>query len=196
MKILVIDNSRFNHESARATLKGHDLTIISSFDEAMDIMRKKVDADNVQRLLIDAGFAEKPDYSDREWSAYWQALRESETKSVIPFEFEVVLTDMMMPVSMKTIGPGVYRPGEEVPYGFVIALKAASLGAKFVAMVTDGNHHEDAMIAAIECLNPSYFANGEISSFTINGAKAVFVQAPLCGDRRKDWGKVLADLIS
>jgi CheY-like chemotaxis protein len=196
MKILVIDDKELHRNSAEKTLTSHEVTIVSSFDEAMDLMAKKIDIQNVQQLLAEGGFAEKPEPTDKErWSAYWKAVNDAEKKSIIPFPFEVVLTDMMMPMSRSTLAPGIFNPREQVPYGFVIALKAAGCGAKFVAMVTDVNHHKGAMSAAIDHLGSAYYHEGRIKTFTVNDAKVAFIHAPFCKDREsKDWGQVLADL--
>ena len=194
MKILVIEDKEIHQRSAEETLSDHEVTIVESFDEAMNLM-----------------------------------------KEMEAFPFEAVLTDMMMPMSDKTLGPGVYKHGEQVPYGFIIALRAALCGAKYVAMVTDANHHQGAMSAALDQLGPMYYQWPHASEyedyrpkmFNINGAKVVFVHTPFivrqkdevceqceagvkmsqdsCGrcdgtghegeqTELKDWGKVLADL--
>lgn len=129
------------------------------------------------------------------------------------FPFEVVLTDMMMPMSKETLVPEAFKPDEQVPYGFIVALKASLCGAKFVAMITDSNHHKGAMSAALDYLGPSYYEwihGAEFGGsyrphvFEINGARVVFMHAPFLGKpefapRRgtvKDWGRILADLTS
>jgi CheY-like chemotaxis protein len=95
--------------------------------------------------------------------------------------FEVVLTDMMMPMSRKTLARDLYDPEVQVPYGFVIALRAALCGAKFVAMLTDTNHHKSAISAALDHIGgASYHAFKP--NFEINGAKAMFVHTPFVKD--------------
>jgi len=93
------------------------------------------------------------------------------------FPYEVVLTDMMMPMCQSVLTQN-FNPVEQVPYGFVIALKATLCGAKFVAMVTDTNHHKGAMSAALDSLGDSYYRDCFKPNFTINGAKVMFVHAP------------------
>jgi len=136
------------------------------------------------------------------------------------FDFEVVLVDMMMPMSKETLVPEAFNADGQVPYGFVLALMAAHRGAKYVAMVTDTNHHEGAMSAALDNLCPSYYDDLSakyVTLFTIEGAKVVFVHAPFvyrkgskapfehqmeccsmegCSEEGKDWGRVLKDLIT
>lgn len=213
MNILVIEDKEIHRQSAKETLSGHNVTIVDSFDKAMALMDPQTDEDNVQRLLVEAGFPTEPEFEDKDrWRAFWNARDEARAKSRIPFPFEVVLTDMMLPMSKKTLTPDAFNPNEQVPYGFIIALKATLCGAKFVAMVTDTNHHKGALSAALDNLGPSYWhtnsmARGEglPKRFIINGAQAIFVHSPfvgkiICGDDPhtgpKDWGKVLAHLVT
>lgn len=119
--------------------------------------------------------------------------------------YEVVLSDLMMPMSKETIIPGVYKNGELVPYGFILALRASAAGAKYVAVVTDTNHHNSAVSAAIdhaggfkengdEAWNCGWEDGAIAPRFTINGAKAFFIHAPVTQDGAKDWGKVFSAL--
>lgn len=182
MRILVIEDKELHRKAAETTLSGHEVTIIKSFDEAMKLMEQEIDKENVQRLLAEAGFLTKPDSNDRErWNAYLETRDEANAKSVIPFPFDVVMTDMMMPMSMRTLAPGIFNSGEQVPYGFIITLKATMCGAKFVAMVTDTNHHQGAMSAAIDHLSEAYYQDGFSPNFVVNGAKVMFVHAPFVG---------------
>ncbi|MDO8624644.1 MAG: hypothetical protein Q7R47_01070 [Candidatus Diapherotrites archaeon] len=179
MRILVIEDKKIHRESAEETLTGHEVTIVASFDEAMDLMEQKIDEGNAQRLLGEAGFSTRPDReNDEQWSAYWKVRGEAMAKSVIPFPFDVVLTDMMMPMSRKTLGDGVFNAREQVPYGFIIALRATLCGTKFVAMITDTNHHKGAMSAAIDHLGDAYYHAGFKPNFVINGARVMFVHTP------------------
>lgn len=194
MRILVIEDKALHHSSAIETLSGHDVTIISSFDEGIGLLTAKIDEENVARLLTEAGFPTEPDRKsvpekdwDKVWKAYWNARQEAQAKSVIPLPFEAVLVDMMMPMSFEKLGPSaVCTRGEQVPYGFVLALKAAERGAKFVAMVTDTNHHNSPMSAALDYLGDAYYRDGFKPNFEINGARVMFVHAPFVEDVVKD----------
>jgi CheY-like chemotaxis protein len=215
MKILVVEDKEKHRKSAEETLAGHEVTIVGSFNEAMNLLKRKIDNENVKRLLLEAGHPTKnPYYEDgAKQKIYEEALFEAKEKSTIPFPFTVVLTDMMMPMSRETLAPGVYKPDELVPYGFIIALMAARAGAKFVAVVTDTNHHESAISAATDYLAPSYYrwwhnlhaeeAGDAPKTFNINDARVVYVHAPFIDEKRanwsdevyaKDWARVLADL--
>ena len=197
MRILVIEDSPDHIESAKRTLEGHELTIVSYFDEAMELM--------------------KPD------------------------EFDAVLTDMMLPMSNK-LDKNYYKTTDPVSCGFIIALRATLCGAKYIGMLTDINHHKGAMAAALDYLDNHLMylntstCNSVRPNFIINGAKVMFVHAPMtkkvtvreclcikgiqsqryfdqdgnctmCNGtgqhdvedeqvRVKNWGKVLADLVA
>lgn len=149
MKVLVIEDKLMHQQSAMETLVGHDLTIASSYDEAIKIM------------------------------------------SGDEFPYEVVLTDMMMPMSRQTLAPDAFNSREQVPYGFVLALMASQRGARFVAMVTDTNHHQGAMSAALDHLGSAYYHEGFNPNFVINGAHAMFIHTPFY---RKVLGKKTCDV--
>ena len=202
MRILVIEDKELHRQAAKQTISGHKLTIVKSFDKAMELMEETIDKNEFQRLMTKAGFKEKPSLENEElWNKYWDEWDKAKKESMSPFPFEVVLTDMMMPMSLQTLSPEVFRLNEQVPYGFIIALQAAYRGAKYVAMVTDTNHHQGAMSAAIDHLSGAYYQEGFRPNFEINGAKVSFVHAPFCavgdtGEKGKDWGQVFKDLIS
>jgi len=187
MKILVVEDKEMHRQSARETLAGHEVTIHSSFDQAIDAMKVEIDEENVQKVLTEAGFSRKPEQEDTQEyrKAYWKAHSEAEKASVIPFPFETVLVDMMMPMSRRTLASDAYNWGEEVPYGFVLALRAALRGARFIAVVTDTNHHKGAMSAALDHLGFAYYRSMR-PNFTINGAKCLFIHTPFVKDLVKD----------
>ncbi|MCX6766956.1 MAG: hypothetical protein NT170_04260 [Candidatus Moranbacteria bacterium] len=204
MKILVIEDKARHRKSAEKTLAGHDVTITESFDEAMRLLAIRPDEEKVKLFLREAGFPEPHELKDKDQdrrTAYWTAYHRAEYKFLAPIPFEVVLTDMMMPMSQsRVLRLEFYNPIKQVPYGFIITLKAALLGAKFVAMVTDTNHHAEAMSAALDHIDAYYgTATGLNPVFTINGARVAFVHAVFCKaegewESCKDWGKILADL--
>lgn len=201
MRILVIDDKQIHRDSAIETLKGHEVTIAPSYDEAMKLMRPAYDKAIEEQHLRDAGITKgNPVYENTEagkerWASYWDARERAHNAAEIPFQFDVVLTDMMMPMGDWETLRGACDPSQQVPYGFVLALRAAKRGAKFVAMVTDTNHHKGAMSAAIDHIGAPYYSGRE-DDFQINGAKVRFVHAPFCEDKiSKNWGLVLADLM-
>lgn len=145
MKVLVIEDSENHQDSARQTLGDeHDLTIMTSFDEAIDAMVAPYDKEPEEVL----------------------------------FPYDAVLVDLKMPMSSNTLAPEAYQPSKLVPYGFVLALKAAERGADYVAVVTDTNHHQGAMSAALDHLGDAYYREGFEPNFEINGATCMFVHTP------------------
>ena len=107
-------------------------------------------------------------------------------------EFEVVLSDLYMPMSQTaSLGTSAYKPWELVPYGLLLSIEAAKCGAKFVAVATDLNHHADPIAAAFD-----HFSR---QSFSVEGAKVAFMHAPMIqldGELVKDWQAVLLQLTS
>lgn len=161
MRILVIEDSVKHQDAARETMLDHELTIASTYDEAVELLTEYGPED---RELIRR-----------------HSLPKGET---IPLPFDVVLIDMMMPMGgRETLAPGIYHPTDQVPYGFVLALRAAARGAKYVAMVTDTNHHQSAMSAALDLISGAYYREGCRPNFEINGAKVMFVHAPFLEDK-------------
>lgn len=115
--------------------------------------------------------------------------------------FDVVLTDMKLPMSDVNLTPEAFNPGELVSYGYVLALVAAKGGAEYVGVVTDTNHHDGAMSASLDLIDPRTKTRtweGE-PNLSINGATTLFVHAPLSrnedDDLVKDWAKVLGWLV-
>lgn len=107
MQILVVDDCQSNRDSAKKLLCAHNLTIASSYAQAMELL-----------------------------SAH---------------EFNVVLTDLYLPVSSYH---GAYDVqcrdiGRQIPYGFLIANEAKRKGS-LVAIVTDSGHHSDPLSAAFD----------------------------------------------
>jgi CheY-like chemotaxis protein len=188
MKILVIEDKEMHRTAAAETLAGHELTIVASFDAGIKAMSTEVDHKELERLKSVTNF---PDYprgvgaTDKDREAWDAKLRELEDQTRPRPQFDAVLTDMNMPMSRQTLAPGVYQYDAEVPYGFILALRASQIGAKYVAMVTDTNHHQGAMSAAIDHLGEAYYRGTE-EPFEINGAKVLFLHAPFVEDAIKD----------
>lgn len=101
-------------------------------------------------------------------------------------KFDVVLLDLNLPMSSKTLGQQAFKLGELVPYGLLLMLEAARQGAKLVAVVTDLGHHDNWVSAAFD--HYSRFA------FQIEGAKVLMLHARLIEGGSKDWASALARL--
>ncbi|MEI8337552.1 MAG: hypothetical protein WCF92_00200 [bacterium] len=96
-------------------------------------------------------------------------------------KFDVVLTDLHLPMSSKTMG-SKFKLGELVPYGILLMLEASRQGAKLVAVVTDLSHHDDPFSAAFD-----HYSRFPIS---IEGAKVRMLHARISDDG-KDWADAL-----
>lgn len=70
-------------------------------------------------------------------------------------EFDVVLTDLFMPVGEKGVGDVLVknrpRVDEEVPAGLIFAIKAANKGAR-VVICTDSDHHQNYLCSLLDIL--------------------------------------------
>jgi CheY-like chemotaxis protein len=203
MKILVIEDKEIHRQSAVETLAGHDVTIVSSFDAGIEAMSTALDPDILDRLKKADGLAEISPEGGQEreaWLARYDELTEQAHRRP---DFEAVLVDMMMPMSSRSAAGSktqFYQFGVEVPYGFILALRAAQIGAKYIAMLTDTNHHHGAMSASLDHIET--FGGPEVNKpFEINGAKALFLHAPFVEEAarrkvwKKDWGRVLKHLL-
>lgn len=108
-------------------------------------------------------------------------------------KFEIVLSDLYLPMSPKTLGDKAFKIGKLVQYGLLLSLEAARCGAKFVAVATNLNHHADCFSAAFD--HYSRF------DFNINGAKVKYMHAPMIkndGEEEyvKDWAAAMRYLLS
>jgi len=104
-------------------------------------------------------------------------------------KFEIVLTDLYMPMSSRTLSKSAFKMGEEVPYGLLLMLEAARSGATHVAVVTDLNHHSDHFSAAFD-----HFSR---SSLRIENAKVKMMQVyAKTEEGAKDWKVALDELLS
>ncbi len=107
MRVLVLDDSAKHRFAAQALIKGHDLKVVGTYDEA-------------ERLLG----AER---------------------------FDVFLGDLMLPASSKELSREANRfAGQEMPLGTILALVALLKGVKYVAVLTDTNHHDHPASAAFD----------------------------------------------
>lgn len=216
MKILVVEDRPKHQESVREQLAEHELTIVSSFRESWNLLVRKFDQSKVDQIL---GVKTERYFMDPRSEAWDEAREKAEEASLIPVPFEVVLTDMCMEGWRRKV---VTREGRrysqrvampEMPLGLIIALMAADRGVKYIAVVTDRDHHHTA--AAIDQIQPLEYFSAPVGArpapnFTINDSRVMFVVAPyFYGDRpnthyvetadrtaHKDWERVLRDLTS
>jgi len=186
MKILVIDDNEKNRKAAVAMLTEHEVVIVASYDEAMDLILGRVNNYDVLRALgrpTDRGIC-----IDDEFRAKVAELMPK-------FDFDLAFVDLMMPASDQTLGYVCEHPrGAPMPYGFPLMINIAMRHAKQVkniAIVSDVNHHEHAMSAALDSLGG--YSGDPVE---INGVHCWFIHAHLKQDGSKNWNYALKRVVS
>ena len=178
MKILVFDDSQAHRMAAELSLKGHDLTVVGTYDEAQDALLPRLDENKATNEIL-PGLLEKaglvsdfnPCYqkgketSEKDNEKYYAKYREAGEKAATYPDFDVVLTDLMVPASRQALGRGKHLAGQEMPLGTTIALLALTAGIKNVAVVTDMDHHSHPASAAFDCFGR--FSGGKNSNINI-----------------------------
>ena len=123
-----------------------------------------------------------------------------------PNNFDVVLTDMMMPGEGDGLG-NTENVGKLVPYGFNVSMLALRCGVQKVAVVSngngqgnDGNHHQHPILWACDDLNEFCFESrlmfftGYDCPYMEEGDSAVVgIKSPY---HLKNWFEVLQKLTS
>ena len=189
MKILVIDDKQRNRDSAIKTLNGHEVTVVSSCDEARELINGKVPWKKVYAALgrsTNVGGINM----DSEYMA-----KENELRPV--FDFEVVLLDLMMPARGGMSCTVPYPGDEEVPFGFPLMIEIAwrkSNVVKHIAIVSDVNHHKHVMSASLDALGGYDLG----TNILINGVKCHFQHARMIGEsgqEAKDWSASLKGML-
>lgn len=102
-------------------------------------------------------------------------------------KWDIVLTDLYLPMSPETLGPLSFRLGQLVPYGFLLMLEAAAQGTPHVGIVTDLNHHQNALSAAFD-----YFSR---FAYHIEEARVRLIHAQT-EDGVKRWDSALHELVA
>lgn len=106
--------------------------------------------------------------------------------------FDVLLSDLLMPAEPQTLGAeGLRFLGHEIPIGLVLAFRAAAVGVKYVAVITDANHHNHPMSAAIDWINPAYWRQDGTRLFVVNDTRVLIAHAPMTSDGCKNWAEAL-----
>lgn len=78
-------------------------------------------------------------------------------------EYDVVLTDLLLPAGTKRQGPTGQRfVGQEMPIGVFLALRACQHGVPLVGVLTDSNHHDHPASACIDWLKPMCVGSGRL----------------------------------
>lgn len=185
LKILVVDDEKNHRRSAELLLKGHDLTIVGSYDEARNALTSKTDYDKARQSLPDllekAGlprtfnpYQENKDASEVDMKKYHDADKMADELATTHPNFDVVLVDLMMPASREAQGgEGMQFVGKQLPVGTFLILLALAAGVKNIAMVTDTNHHHHPASAALDPINRKVIKVGDVKIFATNYANSV-----------------------
>lgn len=158
MKILVIDDTQVHLDSAKQTLNGHDVTYCATHEQAVDLLSRRSNSDeNRYDVLLKQYQAEGMKWGD--------AYDKADAETILPY-WDVVLADLLMPAGPMSQGEtGQKYVGQEMAVGWSLALQAARTGAKFVAVITDMNHHRHPASAMLDRFNRHFF--------TIDGARVL-----------------------
>ena len=187
MRIIVIDDKPENLASAKQTLIGHELVLVSTHDEATELLKLQPPQKDVRKVYLAEG---RPDMEN--WRAWDKLSREERTPhcvrmeeiraSLTPAPFDAALIDLMMPAGSYTQRDGEHI-GQSMSVGYPLALLAAlKSGAKYIAVVTATNHHCHPMAATVDHLSTSYWSEKPErcpAAFEINGARTGFFPAPM-----------------
>lgn len=216
LNILVIDDSVNHQQSARQVLGAdHDLTVVGSHDEALKLLETKRDEAKYETL--------RAQYKEQGVEDYYER---ASAESRLPY-WDAVLCDLLMPAGRNAQGgEGLKYVGQEMPIGWSLAITAALRGAKYVAVVTDMNHHHHPASAMLDTMDGIIFSlQGSTALFTnyvrmvgINGTQGICTdclgegmkfngtntyQCYTCqgtkvsySNEGKDWAEILARLLN
>ena len=111
--------------------------------------------------------------------------------------YGVLLTDLMMPKgNRETMGPeGMKYIFDLLPFGFPLAFLAAKKGIPYIGVVTDINHHNHPISAAIDPISGAYWHDSDSYIYRVNDSRVGIFHAPFIEGERKDWNKVLEVLL-
>lgn len=211
MKILVIDDTKKHLDAALQTLTGHDVSVCATHDEAIKLLHVQYNEDERTRL--------RTKY-EKDGLGWMEACDKSKAETLLPF-WDVVLCDLLMPAGRNAQGSMEFV-GKEMAIGWSLALQAVQNGAKFVAVVTDMNHHAHPASAMLDAINFSIFEiNGAKMLMTNHNVEMVGIAGTECtctecrgsgksgtnkcwhcngtgkdfSEKGKDWNKILARLM-
>lgn len=198
LEILVVEDTEKHRESAQSQFKDHKLTLAKNYEEAKRILtepRYYPDLKTVAEEITEEAEARK--FAEPEMlNKYRQALKAAAAMPSLCYH--VLLTDLMMPKGgRETMGPeGMKYIFDLLPFGFPLAFLAAKRKVPYVGIVTDVNHHDHPISAAIDSISGAYWHEPDSESpfYRVNESKLGIFHAPFTEDGRKDWNKVLEAL--
>lgn len=117
---------------------------------------------------------------------YEEAIARLRSSSSTEKKFHILLSDLLMPAETPTLGSkGMKFLGHEMPIGLILALRASMADVDGIVVITDTNHHNHPMSAAIDWVRGIH---------RIGNSWALYDHAPMTDDRRKDWRRALVRL--
>jgi len=210
MRIIVIDNTQKHLTAALQTLAGHDITICDTHDKALELLRSQKDNAIFKKL-----------YAEYQAASIANAYEKACQESALPY-WDAVLCDLLMPAGRNAQGEGMRLVGQEMAVGWSLALMAARNGAKFVAVVSDMNHHAHPASAMLDAINHHIFDIDGTKMLMTNDVARVGIIGTECAckecagsgktgrgdgcwrckesgtdftEKGKDWGKILEQLV-
>ncbi len=151
MRVIVIDDMKANQDSALELKKdGHTVTVLGTVEEARSYFNRCL---SQIALRQHRELGRLPQASMRDIDEGWS----------LP---DVVLTDLWMPAPVtkweagceRIFGGNPYHPEHDtnrtalIPAGLVLSIKAANLGIRLIAILTDSDHHNDQLVATMDML--------------------------------------------
>ena len=137
LNVLIVEDKPENITAAKHLLAEHNLTVVSGFDDALTALKRN-------------GYARH--------------------KVEAPEQFDVVLTDCMFPkggtACMGPAGEALAHIQGEMPYGPMVVLHAIEAGVPHIGLITQGNHHEDPFVFALDSLHG--FKSAKVSVVVTN----------------------------
>ena len=179
MRILLVEDNVANIEAAKVQLEGHDLTIVSGYDQALLALESSVGYNDQEAVISELEFQAELLGWKYDWQSSWgdkkvfinpqgESLSGDDLPSWIQAHleriieitrnerFDVVLTDVMFPKggvrTMSDKGKELVAKQGEMPYGPMVMLHALQNGVKRIGILTAGNHHHDPFVQAFDCL--------------------------------------------
>lgn len=196
MHILVITTNKETVAFMETTYGGHEhkIVVVESYDDAMELFERHIDMTDARSRLAKESYTSQPsiERERRRFLAFCHAWNKAKDESVISYTFDVVVTDMMLPMSKFQLDgrpcrdPFFISDGSLVPYGFTLAIKAAIHGARLIVIAMDENTvpnwlNRDQAHPGIDSLAEAYLNMGRSPDVTINGA-CVIRQSPAAID--------------
>jgi len=177
LNVLVFDDSPAHRKAAQVFLAGHNVTVVGTYDEAEQALSSHVDEKRAKEIMCETGYKEgfdpwdKANVSEEARNEYFAKKDAARKEATVHPNFDVVLTDLLVPASSRTQGTkGQQFVGKEMPLGSIIALLALTRGVKMVAVVTDSGHHDHPASAAFDTFNSVAVVGGDVKVLCTNQA--------------------------